>query len=208
MKGQQQERRYLNLDVLIETIQPDYARWQATQVGMTLAEVREILGPPLRRPHLFGDGVFVYGYLQFPVMPAFRWYAFVLHFHQDRLFHKEDPFGGVFSPDGKPCKPQIITPQEGAVFDGDFRHRLLVDMRWHPVSGDYPMMYEMEIGTTNNRNEPFRYFQYPRQMALPYFVAGGHWTPGLPGCFRVRGVNDRGPGEWSDIRHFDFRDLR
>lgn len=195
---------YLWLDRPIEAVQPDYTAWQALKVGMTLEEVIAVVGPPLRNPHLFGESVRVFGYLQFPVMPHPRWYAFVLHFDKGRLFHKEDPFHGDFSTDGKPCKPRIVSPTDGAVFKVEPVGLPLIDMRWHPVSGKYPMMYELEIGTTNNRGEPFMYTIYPKQMPLPYIVVGGHWRD-LPGCFRVRGVNEVGVGEWSDYRHFDFR---
>jgi hypothetical protein len=203
MKRKKPDLSYLGINDPIETVQPDYATWQAIQVGMRFKEVVDLLGPPVPNSRVTGPGVYCYGYLQFPVVPGSWWYVFLVYCHEDRVVNKTDPFGGEFSRDGRPCKPRIISPSAGAVFDYNLLQQHLVDMRWHPVSGQYPMTYELEIGTTNNSDEPFTFVLYPKALPLPYFV-GAHWQC-CPGCFRVRGVNRIGVGEWSDYRFFSFR---
>jgi hypothetical protein len=191
-----QELRDWWLTANIEWLQPDYARWQQVQQGMTLEEVTALLGPPMRNPHITGKGVYVYGYLQFPLLPAPRWYSFELDFDAGRLFHKRDPFEGVLSVDGKPTKPRIITPPEGAVYCLEtMQSRPLVDLRWHPVSGAYPMSYELEFGTVDTDIGELCNLLYPQKTPVPYFITDNLWR-----CFRVRGVNELGTGEWSDYR--------
>jgi hypothetical protein len=72
-------------------------------------------------------------------------------------------------------------------------------MRWHPVSGEYPMMYEMEIGRKAMGDESYACTDIPHRLPIPYYVEA-FWNE--PGCFRVRGVNKRGAGDWSEYRYF------
>ena len=192
----------------IAAIQPDYRRWSAIAFGMTRMEVIELLGEPLATPHILNPDVYAcYGYLQFPLLPLSRLYDFVLGFKEERVFSKGDPFAGRLSCDGLPTKPLVITPANNSVFDCYPPHGThLLDMRWHPVSGVYPMHYELECGVLSNHgcNQTIDYEVCRQKIIMPYFISN-RWAVGQRGCFRVRGVNKLGTGPWSDYRHFEIR---
>jgi hypothetical protein len=199
--------RYLfpDYDVPCRTVQPDYVQWQAVSIGMTRNQVIALLGRPLRDPYSAPnprkqDAYYYYGYLQLPMMPHVRTYRFYVGFDDlGQVFTKADPFGGIFSPDGIPSQPMIFTPQEGAIF---FHYPWVVDMRWNPVSGKYPIHYEVEIGESLSMAGPFSTRIIDDELPFPYLVMN-HRGP-QPGRFRVRGWNKLGVGEWSEYRHFDF----
>jgi hypothetical protein len=186
-------------------LQPDYARWQAVAIGMTRDEVIELLGQPLSDEYTFPrpsrrDPYYCYGYLELPMMPHVRTYRFSVGFDdRGRVFTKIDPFGGVFSPDGVPSKPKIFTPPEGARFG---HYPRVVDMRWYPVSGHYPIRYEVEMGCALEMAGPFNDRILESELPFPYYVAT--FVADMPGRFRVRGRNARGLGEWSEYGYFDF----
>lgn len=185
--------------------QPDYAKWKAVDIGMTREEVINLLGRPRRDPYSSPnprkeDTYYYYGYLELPMMPHVRTYQFYVGFNsQGRVFTKADPFGGVFSPDGIPSKPMIFTPPSEASFG---HYPRIVDMRWHPVSGQYPIWYEVEIGHGREMDGPFTDQVIESELPFPYFVAT--FVGDQPGRFRVRGQNALGVGEWSEYRYFDF----
>jgi hypothetical protein len=187
--------------VSLRAVQPDYEQWQAVQIGMTRTEVISLLGRPrCEQFHFPTETYSTYGYLQLPLLPNPRAYSFVIGFDEHRrVFTKSDPFGGVFSPDGRPSKPKIFTPPVGAIFS---HYPRLVDMRWFPASGRYPMRYEVEIGWSTRTNDPFTDRVIESKLAFPYYVAlfGGD----QPGRFRIRGKNALAVGEWSEYRYFDF----
>jgi hypothetical protein len=193
--------RFPHFDVTLRAVQPDYARWQAVQIGMTRAEVAALLwGPRCENLHNPTQTYSTYGYLQLPLLPLSRTYSFVLGFDEHgRVFTKTDPFGGVFSVDGLPSQPRIIIPPARAVFS---HYPRLVDMRWFPASGKYPMRYDVEIGWSLEMDGPFTDQVIESELAFPYYVArfGGD----QPGRFRVRGQNALGVGVWSEYRYFDF----
>jgi hypothetical protein len=193
-------------DVPARHKQPDYGQWQKVAVGMLRREVVALLGRPLRDPYHApqprkDDAYYYYGYLQLPMMPHARTYTFHVGFDdQGRVFTKADPFGGVFSLDGTPSQPKIFTPSNGAVFS---HYPRIVDMRWYPASGRYPMRYEVELGHGRpNTGQPYRDHVIESELEFPYFVAT--FCGSQPGRFRVRGRNALGTGTWSDYRYFDF----
>ncbi len=184
--------------------QPDYERWKSVEIGMARSEVVGLLGRPLRDPYVSPQPTYsVYGYLQMPMMPHVRTYRFFVRYDEDgRVAEKGDPFGGVFSIDGKPSKPQVLSPSPGTVF----RHfPRILDIRWHPASGEYPIWYEIEMGSgppfTAEKGEFHDKIIEP-ECPFPYYVS--QFSGDQPGRFRVRGVNARGKGAWSDYRYFDF----
>ncbi|MCI0638549.1 MAG: outer membrane protein assembly factor BamE [Gemmataceae bacterium] len=202
MKRRNRWPRFLDMETPLEALQPDYRRWQAVQIGMTREEVSALLGPPQPdSSHGPKETYSTYGHLQFPLMPHPRAYVFILGFDEKGcVFTKSDPFGGVFSTDGRPSKPKIFTPPEGAIFSHFPR---IVDMRWYPASGKYPIVYEIEVGHGLEMDGPFSSQVIETECPIPYYVAscfGGD----QPGRFRVRGRNKIGIGEWSEYRHFDF----
>jgi hypothetical protein len=192
-------------DVPNRVVQPDYERWQAVALGMTRAQVVKLLGRPLRNPYSLprpqkDAPYYFYGYLQLPMMPRVRTYQFYVGFDCNRrVFTKADPFGGIFSRDGKPSKPMIFTPPQGAVFG---HYPWVLDMRWNPVSGKYPIWYEIETGHAIEAEGPYSSQVIESELPFPYYVME-HCGP-QAGRFRVRGHNKLGRGEWSNFRYFDF----
>jgi hypothetical protein len=172
---------------------------------MTRKEVMELLGRPMADPYTaprprVDDPYYFYGYLELPMMPRIRTYRFCVGFDDTgRVFTKADPFDGEFSPDGIPSKPKIFTPPSGAFFE---HYPRIIDMRWYPVSGKYPVKYEIEIGHASEMIGPFHDRIVESELPFPYFVA--QFGGSQPGRFRVRGRNALGTGEWSEYRYFDF----
>jgi hypothetical protein len=105
-----------------EFIQPDYDKWTAVRVGMSRDETTALLGPPLDDRYRGGkssptDPYYSYGFLQMPMVPHPRTYAFLIGFGSDgKVFTKMDPFNGRFSVDGSPTVPEIIIPADETVF--------------------------------------------------------------------------------------------
>jgi hypothetical protein len=191
--------RFPHLEVSLRAVQPDYDQWQAVRIGMTRRQVIELLGRPrCEQFHFPTETYSTYGYLQLPMLPSPRAYSFVIGFDpQGRVFTKSDPFGGVFSPDGRPSKPKIFTPPAHARFS---HYPRLVDMRWFPSSGRYPMRYEVEVGWGLDGHFTDQVIE--SDLGFPYYVV--EFVGDQPGRFRVRGNNALGVGEWSEYREFDF----
>jgi len=61
---------------------------------------------------------------------------------------RADPFGGIFSVDGKPSEAAHFC---STTRSGIFTLSAIVDMRWHPVSGRYPNLVEIEMGSSRPR---------------------------------------------------------
>ena len=101
-----------------EAVQPDYAKWQSVQIGMSLDEVTEILGQPRKDEYLAANQPYLsYGYIQLPFVPHPRTYRFLVGFDDHgHVFTKQDPFNGRFSVDGLPTTPELIVPADMQVF--------------------------------------------------------------------------------------------
>ena len=144
-----QSYRFPHYKLPCRAVQPDYVSWHSVQVGMSREEVIELLGKPCRDKFMPAyttnrTPYWLYGFIQLPMMPHPRTYSFKVGFNNaNKVFVKIDPFGGVFSADGRPTKPIVVCPAEG-VFLSHYPH--IVDMRWYPVSGEYPIWYEVEVG--------------------------------------------------------------
>jgi hypothetical protein len=186
--------------------QPDYHNWASVTQGMTKSAVLTILGTPdhdksLGRPFKHSDAYFVYGYLQMPLIPNPRTYSFVVVFDvNDRVCLKTDPFNGRFSSDGRPMAPELIAPISGSLFA---HYPRVVDMRWYPSSGVYPLFYTIEIGTGSpHGDDPFRDEVYASDLDCPFYMA--EFRGAQPGRFRVKARNAHGDSEWSDYRYFAF----
>jgi hypothetical protein len=185
--------------------QPDYKRWVSVKVGMNREQVVSLLGKPLR-DFYFGGTInehhYIFGYLQMPYSPHPRTHCFMVYFDIDgKVCGKSDPFDGVFSTDGRPSKPRIIIPTEKQAFT---HYPRIVDIRWFPCSGVYPLSYTVEIGTGSKDWKFMRDEEYDSDLYSPYFVTTHAGTQ--PGRIRIRGRNSLGYGEWSDYRFFEFID--
>jgi hypothetical protein len=184
----------------VSVFQPDYAAWRAVQLGMTRDEVLALLGLPPKSSSVTAPPYVTYGWMRFRSDPRGVGHIFVLGFDKgDRVFYKSDPFSGKFSLDGKPSKPEFIIPQPGARFT---HYPRVLDIRWKPCSGIYPMTYAMEIGIAVPGTTKFHIYLRETKIAEPYAVVA---LPGSqPGRVRVRARNEAGLGAWSDYRGFDF----
>jgi hypothetical protein len=187
--------------------QPDYTKWQSITPGMDESDVIARLGEPLAKPDPFDRTSNVlynweYGYLA-PKSRVFpRPLVFTIRFLQGKVFCLEDPFNGTFSPDGTPTVPEPIWPENPPIFP---HYPRWIDLRWYPSSGEYPMRYEVEIAELKFDGNPEVADGWITQVQasdIPYLAAEFDGM-GL-GRWRVRAINDKGIGEWSDYHLFVF----
>ncbi|MDD3679767.1 MAG: hypothetical protein PHX72_02855, partial [Candidatus Shapirobacteria bacterium] len=74
---------------------------------------------------------------------------------------KEDPFQGRFSTNGIPTTPVLIYPHTNTVFT---HYPRVVDFRWYPASGEYPVEYQLEAGSVS---------------VFTFEPHGAAWMPGM-----------------------------
>ena len=122
------------------------------------------------------------------------------------MFTKIDPFSGRFSVDGTPSQPELIIPADGQVFS---HYPRVLDIRWHPVSGVYPVTYSVELGwfpfpTLDGAPSETEFHNelVATELVGPYFVQT--FVGASPGRVRVKAHNERGESQWSAYRHFRF----
>lgn len=184
---------------------PDLEAWDSVKKGLSVAELEKLLGPPIdgfridddtRPNHIHRRN---YGYVARKSQAFPGDFAFNVLIERGKVWSKEDPFGGVeISNDGLPTKPRLITPADGTLFNHYPRY---VDLRWYASSGAYPMNYEIQVDTENRRGGGW-FEENPERVNVPYFsyshggACGARW--------RVRGVNAKGAGPWSDYSYFQF----
>ena len=186
---------------IARAVQPDYVKWNSLLAGMHRSEVEALLGLPIKLNSIGSRTNSVYGYITYPSLP-FKWsMAFCVVFdHSDHVQWKCDPFGGVFPTDGKPTKPVIVSPQNSS-FHAHFPR--ILDVRWTPSAGMYPIIYDLELGSSppgdlHHFRDQISIQEYGQPYALLEF-------PGSqPGRVRVRGRNALGEGPWSDFHVFRF----
>jgi len=190
-----------------KVVQPDYSKWRRIKKGMDEGDVIDLLGEPLAKPDYEARKTEIvyswdYGYLTpksvvFPI-PL----RFMIRFQHGKVFTIEDPFNGKFSRDGTPTIPDPIWTD----FPPVYRHYpRWIDLRWYPAAGTYPMRYEVEIGLLVSQGNAVVANDW-RTIVLasdiPFvsseFEAQGH------GRWRVRAINEKGIGDWSDYRTFEF----
>jgi hypothetical protein len=188
-----------------EFVQPDYIAWKAVRVGMTRSDVVGLLGPPLDDIYRGGrakpdDAYYSYGYLQMPMVPHPRTFSFLVGFDsQGTVFTKIDPFHGTFSENGKPSIPEIITPFAGATFS---HYPRILDMRWYPSSGHYPITYAVEFGYCPREGTCYCDKLIESTLPFPSFITS--FGGAQPGRFRIKAQNEFGESDWSDYRYFEF----
>lgn len=191
--------------------QPDYAAWRKIKEGMTDLEVITLLGKPLNKidPKWRNDPQLNYAYSFGFVVPTSLAFpqplSFDIRFQRGLVTFIEDPFDGEFSADGKPTRPRLLGPVETATYN---HYPRLIDFRWYPSSGQYPMHYEIEVRSLGNR-EMFDNAADPRDdpgeiftSDIPYFA---HNASGMGRHrWRVRAINELGTSHWSEWRDFIF----
>jgi len=187
-----------------ECIIPDLAAWRQLSKGMTFAEVSDILGGPISDP-LRGeipkqvkDNYFSYGWIDLPYVPHPRTYSFLLGFDSNaRLRLIESPFGDAVSDQGTPSKPTLLSPKNGSEFH---HYPRIIDTRWMPPAGDYPMRFEIQIGVGNIDGSIYCDETLEEQADGLFFCF--NFVGAQPGRVRVRAINGCGTGPWSDFTYF------
>ena len=186
-----------------EYTQPDPKSWKKIQPGMSYSEVVEILGEPIKdpfypHPEKVPNSHFLFGWLGLLYVPHPRTYRFVVTFDREgKVWRTEDPFGGESSEDGIPLKPQIVAPQEEQVFS---HYPRIMDFRWRPPAGEYPMKFELELG--HEFRGHFTDQVIRDDLESVYFCHS--FSGATTGRVRVRAKNQKGTSEWSDYRTFRF----
>lgn len=165
-----------------------------------------------------------YGHFKFLTNDLY-WDHFGLWFVGDYLNSICDPFGGDvdgaffgggtnfgmshsqhLSYDGRPTVPRLLTPYP----DAKLTHQpFILDFRWLPVCGEYPIEYELEVSGSY-----VTYDDKTEQDVKEWFDAGTERTrqthiaslaPGSNPCrWRVRAKNRLGTSAWSEYRYFQF----
>jgi hypothetical protein len=110
-----------------------------------------------------------------------------------------DPFNGRFSVDGSPTVPEIIIPADETVFS---HYPRIVDCRWFPSSGVYPITYTFELGVKEDRGDRYLDEALDSDLPIPFFMT--HFSGAQRGRFRVRARNRIGQSDWSVYHHFKF----
>jgi len=192
--------QYNTLSTVSSFEQPDYYKWKSIKPGMLKEQIRQLIGKPdliegdEKSLHVWRKAVLVPVSDVIPVP-----YSFELHFSGNKLVSKSDPFNGRFSIQTRPTSPLLITPLDGQVFK---HYPRIMDFRWYPVSGEYPMSYIVEVGIKNMYSN--EWLAHQRLTCIPYlnidFAATNR------GRWRVRAVNKHGMSDWSAYRYFEFRD--
>jgi len=94
--------------------------------------------------------------------------------------------------------------RERSLPDSVFQHYpRIVDMRWYPSSGRYPMRYSMEM--SHRAPEVGRWSEgeiHEPNLEVPFYMT--NFVGGQPGRFRVKARNKLGESDWSKYRYFEF----
>jgi hypothetical protein len=232
---------YRYSDGNVELVTPDVSKWQCIKAGMPRDEVRKLLGPAIEEgggrkeaeeeflKQLSAAGfsptvaaalwkerseavIYVeswrYGGLKFsaPIVPIDD--GFYVHFDGEKVMSVFDPFDGRMSLDGRPTTPVLAIPYDHSTFN---HLPFLVDVRWLPSCGEYPIEYLVELTygdeTYDDRTERIAvewHDERPRtqSVTIPYATV---IPPGANPCrLRVKAKNRLGESAWSEYRHFQF----
>jgi len=190
-------------------VQPDYSQWNDVTKGMSRDEVIDLLGLPLNDYFRGGKWKYshthyCYGYLQMPMLPHPRTYNFLIYFDNGgKVRNKEDPFNHKLSMDGAPTIPEIIIPQNNITFS---HYPRIIDIRWYPSSGVYPMNYIVEMGN-QYMIDPETPGQFQDEviednLSVPFYM--DTFCGAQPGRIRIKAKNKMGESDWSGYCNFRF----
>jgi hypothetical protein len=180
----------------------DTGKWGQVRPGMTQTDVLRIMGEPEHR-NRGRNNAWDYGEIV-PEGPAFpTGLAFRVWFNRENVVTSlESPFGKQPPRRGLPEAPQIFLPQSNAKLA---HYPRLLDIRWYPVTGSYPMSYEVQsengIVQTNGTTS-FFFSGDTFKTAVPHLSL--QFSGGQPGRVRVRAINAEGAGPWSEYTVFIF----
>ena len=137
-----------------------------------------------------------YGWLLFSDTSVPHEFVFAIEFQNGEVVQISSPFDGPLSTDGKPTTPSPFAPAFRAKI-GYFPR--IVDFRWTPSSGQYPMEYQIEI---DHQLDPSRYISMCRKTLSTVHLAYSYGSMGT-GRWRVRAKNKIGESDWTDYRYFE-----
>lgn len=147
-----------------------------------------------------------YGKISYDSLRARQVYLFNVYFINGKVDEVWDPFSGEFSVDGVPTTPRLIYPAK----DESFSHYpRVMDFRWQPSSGKYPMQYEIEVewgqnmvivGSEEKQERVDWYLEERTRTEVPHWHLS--WVGANEGRWRVKAINHLGESEWSEYRHF------
>lgn len=201
---------------------PQLNSWLDVVPGMTETEVRGILGEPLTSetpmagidPDVVRLYRWSYGRLPIdsPLVPAE--FQFNLYFHEGRVREIEEPFerNSLALPRWPaPSVPRPISPESGHVL----RHYpRIVDFRWLPSVGEYPVSYQIEVAMEEpslldgapTEHDDKKYFGDRRYVVVSSCADVPYFCTELPGkqhyAWRVKAVNQHGESDWSSTTIF------
>jgi hypothetical protein len=189
-----------------ECIVPDMRGWQQLREGMTFDDVTSLVGLPITdslscsNPDRIENGYLCYGWIDLPGVPHSRTYSFVVGFDEDRrVWLKESPFEDDYSEEGLPTSPRIIIPVDEPKYD---HYPRIIDVRWRPPAGHYPMRFELQLGHGDLEGKKFCDQTVDEDLTGLHYCTG--FPGGQPGRVRVRASNSKGTGPWSEYRYFEF----
>ncbi len=191
-----------------KAIQPNYNKWNKIKKGMSYSDVVKILGKPIEKPlgnpdidsPYYGLEA-IYGIVvkKSKVIPENL--CFEILFLGGKVDKKVNPFNcPVLSKNGIPTVPKMIYPLNNTTFSEDHFPQI-VDFRFFPASGEYPMGYLLEVDSYNIFFEKWNPILW--SSSIPYFAVslnGGHIYR-----WRIKAVNKLGESHWSKYRYFNFK---
>ena len=190
---------------------PDYKAWKQVKEGMTETSLIELLGPPehgmritdhqnLERADTVTQWTYWTLYPRSEVFPGGIYFS--VWMRQGKVMGKNDPHKGVYSESGLPTPPILLLPRNGSEFATGDGH--IIDLRWTPAAGKYPMQYDVELDISTGANPENWGEQNHISTEEPYLavVRGGS----QPHRWRVRAKNSAGVGEWSEYFYFQVKD--
>ena len=187
--------------------QKDYEKWLSLEEGADEEDVIKLLGQPSAKSDGYdrtGEVDYLWHYS--PLMPKSIAFpepiTFSIWFHRGKIRSVQNPFNGQVSKDGTPTKPELLWPVDPPVYK---HYPRLMDLRWYPVAGNYPVKYEIQLAALVGEDPAEVNWHVDREMKsdIPYVAA--QFVGAQPGRWRVRAINDKGTSEWSDYAEFLFQ---
>ncbi|MZP54685.1 MAG: hypothetical protein GT600_04480 [Bacteroidales bacterium] len=184
-------------------IQPDYKKWEQVKEGMAQDEVEKLLGAPIKvigNPKANYLSTVYYGTVVEKSVVFPMDLDFVILYHSGKVYKAVNPFMIEKLPsDGIPSVPKPFAPQNNSMFTVN-----IVDLRWFPAAGKYPMRYEIEIELYGHSPDPSK-MEWVKDVTLnsdipflSYPATGGKER------WRVRAINDLGESNWSEYQYFEL----
>ena len=193
-------------------LQPDYDKWEQVKKGMTIEEVKKLLGEPLiltenttykadiktRKVIKLKSFLAIYGAIA-SYTYAGNIVQFQIYYENGKVAYKRSPFENrKLSKDGKPTTPKLILPYDKAIFT---HYPCVTDFRWFASSGEYPMSYKIQFDAYINFRKKWHSSSGISITTHYASVLGGY------GKFRwrIKAINKLGESNWSEYRYFEFR---